>query len=82
MDSLKLLASPRSAGTRLTFRGESLTVEAVSEEALAGVDLVLASAGGSISRQWAPVMAAHGALLIDNSSAFRPDPGCRWWCRR
>ena len=74
LGSLKLLASPRSAGTRLTFRGESLTVEAVSEEALAGVDLVLASAGGSISRQWAPVMAAHGALLIDNSSAFRLDP--------
>ena len=74
LDSLKLLASPRSAGSRLVFRGESLTVAAVSEEALAGVDLVLASAGGSISRRWAPVMGAHGALLIDNSSAFRLDP--------
>ena len=60
LDSLKLLASPRSAGAQLSFRGENLTVEAVSGEALAGVDLVLASAGGPISRQWAPVMGAHG----------------------
>ena len=74
LGSLKLLASPRSSGTQLTFRGESLTVEAVSEDALAGADLVLASAGGSISRQWAPAMKTHGALLIDNSSAFRLDP--------
>ena len=72
--SLKLLASPRSAGARLPFRGERLPVEAVSEAALAGVDLVLASAGGSVSRRWAPVLEAHGALLIDNSSAFRMDP--------
>lgn len=74
LDSLRLLASPRSAGARLTFRGESLAVEAVSEEALAGADLVLASAGGSVSRRWAPVTGTHGALLIDNSSAFRLDP--------
>ena len=74
LDSLTLLASPRSAGNRLTFRGESLMVEAVSEKGLAGADLVLASAGGSVSRQWAPVIGAHGALLIDNSSAFRMDP--------
>ena len=71
---LELLASPRSAGTQLPFCGEKLTVEAVSEEALAGVELVLASAGASISRRWAPVMDAHGALLIDNSSAFRLNP--------
>ena len=74
LDSLKLLASPRSAGSQLTFRGQSLTVEAVSEEALAGVDLVLASAGGAISRHWAPLLKQQGTLLIDNSSAFRLDP--------
>ncbi len=72
--NLKLLASSRSAGTRLPFRGEQLMVEEVSESTLAGVDLVLASAGGAISRQWAPILANHGALLIDNSSAFRMDP--------
>ncbi len=71
---LVLLASPRSAGQSLTWNGRSLTIQAVSAEAFKGVDLVLASAGGSVSKQWAPVAAAAGALVIDNSSAFRLDP--------
>ncbi|MGA1475879.1 MAG: aspartate-semialdehyde dehydrogenase, partial [Prochlorothrix sp.] len=71
---LKLLASPRSAGKTLTFKGTELTVEAVSPEALAGVDLVLASAGGSTSKAWASQAVAAGAVVIDNSSAFRMDP--------
>ncbi len=71
---LKLLASPRSAGKTLPFRGQPLTVEPLSGEALQGVDIVLASAGGEISRQWAPVAVAAGAVVIDNSSAFRMDP--------
>ena len=71
---LRLLASPRSAGQTVTWQDREVTVEPVREEALAGVDLVLASAGGSVSRQWAPLAAAAGAVVIDNSSAFRMDP--------
>lgn len=71
---LKLLASPRSAGRTIPFQGENLAVEAVSEEALAGVDLVLASAGGSTSKTWAPKAVAAGAVVVDNSSAFRMEP--------
>ncbi len=68
------LASPRSAGQPLAWQGETLTIQGVSEAVFTGVDLVLASAGGSASRQWAPLAAAAGALVIDNSSAFRLDP--------
>ena len=67
------LASPRSAGQTLAWRDRELTIQAVEASAFAGVDLVLASAGGSASRQWAPVAAAAGAVVIDNSSAFRMD---------
>ncbi len=69
--SLKLLASPRSAGTTLSFQGEKLVVEAVSERALQDVDLVLASAGGSTSKAWAKTITGSGAVMVDNSSAFR-----------
>jgi aspartate-semialdehyde dehydrogenase len=71
---LKLLASPRSAGQTLLFRGESLPVEAVSDRSFDRVDIVLASAGGSISKQWANKIVAAGAVMIDNSSAFRMEP--------
>lgn len=74
ISSLKLLASERSAGQTLTFKGETLAVEAVSESALQGLDLVLASAGGTVSQTWAPQAVAAGAVVIDNSSAFRMDP--------
>ncbi|MBU6353924.1 MAG: aspartate-semialdehyde dehydrogenase [Cyanobacteria bacterium REEB498] len=70
---LTLLASPRSAGQTLSWNGQTLTVEPVTPEAFEGVDVVLASAGGSVSKQWAPVAAAAGAVVIDNSSAFRLD---------
>ena len=70
---LKLLASPRSAGTTLEFRGETLTVEAVEAHSFDGVDIVLASAGGSISKAWAKAAITAGAVMIDNSSAFRMD---------
>jgi aspartate-semialdehyde dehydrogenase len=72
--SLVPLASPRSAGTRLRWRGEELAVRPVETEAFADVDLVLASAGGTTARQWAPVAVEAGAIVIDNSSAFRMDP--------
>ena len=71
---LKLLASEHSAGKKLLFKGENLTVEAVSEAALQNIDLVLASAGGGISKIWAPKAVEKGAVVIDNSSAFRMDP--------
>jgi len=72
--NLKLLASPRSAGTTLTFKGEALPVIATDEAAFEGVDIVLASAGGSTSKLWAPKAVEAGAVVIDNSSAFRMDP--------
>jgi aspartate-semialdehyde dehydrogenase len=68
------LASPRSAGSHLQWQGRQLTVQPVEAASFAGIDLVLASAGGSTSRQWAPVAVEAGAVVIDNSSAFRMDP--------
>ncbi|PSB26894.1 aspartate-semialdehyde dehydrogenase [Stenomitos frigidus] len=72
--SLKLLASARSAGQTLSFKGDHLPVEAVDEKSFKNIDLVLASAGGSVSKTWAPTAIASGAVVIDNSSAFRMDP--------
>jgi len=74
LSRLKLLASPRSAGKCLEFRGEPLVVEPLEPGAFEGVDLVLASAGGSVSTTWLPEAVAAGAVAIDNSSAFRMDP--------
>jgi aspartate-semialdehyde dehydrogenase len=71
---LRLLASPRSAGQTLSFRGNALTIEAVGDRAFENVDIVLASAGASVSREWAPRAVKAGAVVIDNSSAFRMDP--------
>lgn len=70
---LKLLASPRSAGRTLSFQGENLPIEAVGEQSFEGVDIVLASAGGSTSKAWVAKAVASGAVVIDNSSAFRMD---------
>ncbi|MEA5536191.1 aspartate-semialdehyde dehydrogenase [Crocosphaera sp. XPORK-15E] len=72
--SLKLLSSPRSAGTTLTFKGEKIKVEAVEATSFKGVDLVLASAGGSTSKAWAKTIVDSGAVMVDNSSAFRMNP--------
>ncbi len=74
MASLKLLASHRSAGKKLTFRDEELTVEELGENSFEGVDLVLASAGGSLSEKYAPIAVEAGAVVVDNTSAFRMDP--------
>lgn len=71
---LKLLASPRSSGRTLSFKGENLPVEAVTENSFDNVDVVLASAGGSISKAFGPKAVEKGAVVIDNSSAFRLDP--------
>lgn len=73
--SLKLLASARSAGKRMTFRGAELVVEELTHDSFKGVDIALFSAGGGISKEFGPSAAAAGAVVIDNSSAFRMDPG-------
>lgn len=73
LSSLKLLASHRSAGKQMTFRGEQLTVQELTEDSFADVDIALFSAGGDISRKFAPIAAAAGCVVVDNSSAFRQD---------
>src|SRR5918911_1152135 len=71
---LRLLASDRSAGTRLPFAGEELPVEAATPDSFRGVEYALFSAGTDISRQLAPAAAAAGAVVIDNSAAWRMEP--------
>jgi len=71
---LKVLASERSAGKSVRFAGEDLIIEAVTGSSFNDVDIVLASAGGSISKKWLPIATKAGAVSIDNSSAFRMDP--------
>jgi aspartate-semialdehyde dehydrogenase len=72
--SLKLLASARSKGKTQLFRGEPLSVEELTAESFRGIDVALFSAGASISRQYAPFAVEAGAVVVDNSSAFRMDP--------
>ncbi len=74
LKGLKLLASARSAGKTVPFRGQELTIEETTEAAFDGVDIALFSAGSGISRQFAPVAIKAGAVVVDNSSAFRADP--------
>jgi aspartate-semialdehyde dehydrogenase len=68
---LKALASARSAGKRLMFRGGEIVIEELTEDSFAGVDIALFSAGSSVSRRFSPIAAKAGAVVIDNSSAFR-----------
>src|SRR6516225_6972884 len=72
--AVKFLASERSAGKPLTFKGKSYPVESLRPEAFAGVDIVLSSTPASVSREYSPIAARAGALVIDNSSAWRMDP--------
>jgi aspartate-semialdehyde dehydrogenase len=71
---LKALASARSAGKTIDFRGERIVIEELTENSFDGVDIALFSAGGGISRKYAPVAVKAGAVVIDNSSAFRMAP--------
>ena len=71
---LTLLASARSAGKTLNFRGQKITIQELTKDSFEGIDIALFSAGGGISRDFAPAAAAAGAVVIDNSSAFRMDP--------
>ncbi|WP_426593371.1 aspartate-semialdehyde dehydrogenase [Cellulomonas sp. McL0617] len=74
VDSIRYFASSRSAGTTLPWKGAGVVVEDVETEDLSGIDIALFSAGGAASKIHAPRFAAAGALVIDNSSAWRRDP--------
>lgn len=74
VSSLKLLASPRSAGKQVVVNGQPHTVEPLRPEAFAGVRLVLSSTPAAVSREWSPIAARAGAVVVDNSSAWRMDP--------
>jgi aspartate-semialdehyde dehydrogenase len=71
---LRVLASPRSAGRKLTVDGHEFVVEALSKDSFDGIDVAFFGAGGNVSLEYAPVAAAAGAVVIDNTSAFRMDP--------
>jgi len=71
---LKLLASSRSIGKTITFKGKEVEVEELKEDSFKGVDIGLFSPGGSVSLKFAPIAAASGCVVIDNTSAFRMDP--------
>ncbi|MFB6466694.1 aspartate-semialdehyde dehydrogenase [Cytobacillus sp. Hz8] len=73
ISKLTLLSSSRSAGKKLTFKGEEYTVQEAKPESFEGVDIALFSAGGSVSKALAPEAAKRGAICVDNTSAFRMD---------
>jgi aspartate-semialdehyde dehydrogenase len=70
---LTLLASARSAGKKLKFRGQEITVAELTKDSFAGIDIALFSAGGNISKEFAPAAVKAGCVVVDNSSAFRQD---------
>ena len=72
--SLKFLASARSVGRELRYKGDMIAVEELKEDSFKGVDIAIFSAGGSTSEQFAPVAAKHGCVVVDNSSQWRMDP--------
>ena len=71
---IRLIASARSAGKKLTCRGEELTVVALSPEAFDGIDVAMFDVPDEVSKEWAPIAASRGAVAVDNSGAFRMDP--------
>jgi aspartate-semialdehyde dehydrogenase len=73
LSTLTLLASARSVGKKLTYKKQDVTVKELTKDSFAGVDIALFSAGGSISREYAPLAAKAGCVVVDNSSAFRMD---------
>lgn len=70
---LKLLSSKRSAGTKIIFKEQEITVEETTNESFNDIDIALFSAGGSVSKQYAPEAVKHGAVVVDNTSAYRMD---------
>jgi aspartate-semialdehyde dehydrogenase len=75
LEELRLLASERSAGQTRRYAGRDLTVQAVGPRSFDGIDIAIFSAGATRSREWAPQAVAAGAVVVDNSSAFRMDEG-------
>jgi aspartate-semialdehyde dehydrogenase len=75
VERLRLFASERSRGKTLPFRGKEVPVETLGEDSFKGIDIALFSAGGDRSKQWAPMAAKSGCVVVDNSSAWRMDPG-------
>jgi aspartate-semialdehyde dehydrogenase len=71
---IRLIASPRSAGRTIVVRGEELTVQALAPEAFDGVDVAMFDVPDEVSVEWGPVAASRGAVVVDNSGAFRMDP--------
>src|SRR5215218_2952694 len=74
--SIKFLASEKSAGKTVEFAGKPYTVERLRPEAFAGVQIVLSSTPSSVSKEFSPIAAKAGAIVVDNSSAWRMDPDC------
>jgi len=74
LSELRLLASARSAGKKMKFRGADVAVQELTDQSLEGVDIALFSAGGAQSKRFAPAAVKAGAIVVDNSSAFRMDP--------
>lgn len=72
--NVKLLASAKSAGKQLSFKGQPITVEETTPDSFDGVDIVLSSAGGSVSKKFLPEAVKRGAVCVDNTSAFRMEP--------
>ena len=71
---LRLLASQKSAGKTLTFKGQPIVVQELKEDSFSGIDIALFSAGASISQKFAPLATKAGAVVVDNTSFFRMDP--------
>jgi len=76
MRELKLFASKRSAGKKVIFKGQELTIQELKEDSFTGLDLAFFSAGAAQSRTFAPLAAKANCVVVDNSSAFRMDPNC------
>ena len=74
--TIKFLASPKSAGKTVEFLGKPYPVEPITAEAFAGIQIVLSSTPSSVSKQYSPIAAKAGAIVVDNSSAWRMDPDC------
>ena len=74
VEELHLFASERSEGKKMEFKGQSITVKTLKEDSFKGIDIALFSAGAERSKQWAPVAAKSGCVVVDNSSAWRMDP--------
>ncbi len=74
VENMRLLASARSAGKTVQFRGKDIVVEELKEDSFKDIDMAIFSAGGDVSRKYAPIAAKDGCIVIDNSSAFRMDP--------